>query len=57
MRPLLLAGFVSMVPIPAALVFPAQAPTLADVASLDSFKARFNADTGNVRVVLLLSPT
>jgi predicted ATPase len=34
-----------------------KAPTLADVANLDSFKARFNVDAGTPRLVLLLSPT
>jgi hypothetical protein len=32
-------------------------PVLEDLASLDAFKTRFNNDSGNPRVVLLLSPT
>jgi hypothetical protein len=36
---------------------PPKAPKLADVASIESFKARFNADAATVRLVLLLSPT
>ena len=32
-------------------------PVLADLESLDQFKAQFNEDTGKPRIVLLLSPT
>jgi hypothetical protein len=32
-------------------------PALEDLKSLDAFKARFNADEGKPRLVLLLSPT
>ncbi|MEO6214225.1 MAG: hypothetical protein ABIP65_11415 [Vicinamibacterales bacterium] len=32
-------------------------PTLADIASVDALKARFNEDAGKPRIVLLLSPT
>jgi len=32
-------------------------PTLTDISSVDTLKARFNEDAGKTRVVLLLSPT
>jgi len=52
----LIAGFL-LVPASMGPAAQPEVPKLSDVASLDSFKARFNADAGTVRLVLLLSPT
>jgi hypothetical protein len=32
-------------------------PSLRDISSADALKARFNADAGKPRIILLLSPT
>ena len=32
-------------------------PTLSNLTSVDELKARFNADAGKPRIILLLSPT
>jgi hypothetical protein len=32
-------------------------PTLKDISSVDELAARFNADAGKPRIILLLSPT
>ena len=32
-------------------------PTLSNLSSVDELKARFNADAGKPRIILLLSPT
>lgn len=57
-RPWLAAAFLGML-LHASVgsISPPEAPKLADIASIESFKARFNADAGTVRLVLLLSPT
>ena len=34
-----------------------RAPTLSDLSGVEALKARFNADAGKPRIVLLLSPT
>lgn len=35
----------------------ARTPSLTDISSVDALKARFNADAGKPRIILLLSPT
>ncbi len=32
-------------------------PALKDISSVDALKARFNADAGKPRIILLMSPT
>ena len=41
----------------AAMVPSAGSPTIAELNSVDELRARFNADRGTPRIVLLLSPT
>lgn len=42
---------------PATAPSPAREATLSDITSVDELRARFNADEGKPRLLLLLSPT